>query len=226
MTLWVTLCTSQAAGAATTMAMIGDDQRRQQDLADDAVELGAVAGPLRPRPGPGPRRRGADEAAEQGVRRAGRQAEQPGEQVPEDAADQAGEDDEQHRLAAVRQQLGLGCAVLVLQVDHRVGDGEGDLHGEEGADEVEDRGESHGDLGLEGPGRDRRSHGVGGVVKAVREVEGQCGHDDKHERDVCCVHDSPVWGRRLDFTKATVGVHSLFTCHGRGCARRAVRMRR
>ena len=34
----------------------------------------------------------ADDAADQRVRRAGRQAEQPGQQVPDDAADQAGED--------------------------------------------------------------------------------------------------------------------------------------
>ena len=36
---------------------------------------------------------GADQAAEQRVRRAGGQPEQPGEQVPEDGADQPGEDD-------------------------------------------------------------------------------------------------------------------------------------
>ena len=36
---------------------------------------------------------GADDAADQRVRRAGRDAEQPGQQIPDDAADEAGEHD-------------------------------------------------------------------------------------------------------------------------------------
>ena len=41
----------------------------------------------------------ADEAAEKGVGRAGRQSEQPREQVPENTADKAGKDHHQKRLA-------------------------------------------------------------------------------------------------------------------------------
>ena len=42
-------------------------------------------------------------------------------------------------------------------------------------------------LGPERPGRDRRGHGVRRVVETVREVEGQCGHDDR-DHDQRYVH--------------------------------------
>ena len=63
-------------------------------LAAALVLLGAVAWLLgRPLPQPG-----ADEAAEQGMRGTRRDTEQPREQIPQDAADEAGEDDRQaHR---------------------------------------------------------------------------------------------------------------------------------
>ena len=68
------------------------DHHRDDDLVDDAVQCTVAAG--------GERR--ADQAADQGVGRGRRQAEVPGDQVPGDRADQAGEHDDQ----AVRCRVG------------------------------------------------------------------------------------------------------------------------
>ena len=111
----------------------------------------------------------ADDAADQRVRRAGRQTEQPGEQVPDNAADQAGE----HQLQ--RDET---------RVDETLCDRGGDRGRQERAHEVQHRRHRDGDLRLEGPAGDRRGHGVAGVVEAVREVEGERGdhHDDQQEK--------------------------------------------
>jgi hypothetical protein len=53
---------------------------------------------------------------------------------------------------------------------------------EEGADEVHDRGEADGDARTQRPGGDRGRHGVGAVVEAVGEVEGQRGDDNDDEK--------------------------------------------
>ena len=174
----------------------GDEWREQggqQDLADHTVELGAVAGPLHPTQAQ-TRGAGSGEPAEQCVRGAGGQAEQPGEQVPQDATDQTRQHDEEQTLTAVGEELRARRTGGVLQVDHRVGHGERDLHGQERAHEVQHGREADCDLGLQRPGRDRRSHRVRRVVKAVGEVEGQCRHDHEHEDEGCCVHDAQVWG--------------------------------
>ena len=121
--------------------------------------------------------RRADQAAEQGVRRARGQAEQPGEHVPGDRADQAREDQRQERVR-----------IDLILADHAVRDGLGDLGRQERADEVQDGGQQHGDLGLERPGRDGRGHRVGRVVEAVREVEEQRQHDDQHDDQGCGFH--------------------------------------
>ena len=88
----------------------GDDgrqERRGDDLADHAVELRTVTDPLDAAEADGGDR-GADEATEQGVARAARDAEEPREEVPDDAADEAREDDEQQSLAVIGEELRLG----------------------------------------------------------------------------------------------------------------------
>ncbi len=89
--------------------------RGQQDLLDDLAEVDAMAA--------GPDPDGPDQPAEQGVRGARRQSDQPGQQIPQDRADQPGEDHP-------RGDQGV--------VDDAAGDGLGDLGGQEGADDVED----------------------------------------------------------------------------------------
>ena len=118
----------------------------------------------------------ADQAADQRVRGARGQADQPGQQVPGDAADEAAEDDRQ-------RDRGL--------VDQVLGDGRGDREGEEGADQVEDGGQRHRDLRLEGAGGDRGRHRVARVVEPVREVEGQ-GRRHHEEEDDRLGHEESV----------------------------------
>ena len=186
-----TLCTSRVP---TVGDHAGDDRRqdrRHDDLADDAVDLGAVADPL-DAAGAERGQRGADDAAEQRVRGARRQPQQPGEHVPEDAADQAREDDDQQQLAVVVEQLGPGRAVVVLEVDHRVGDGQRDGDREERAEQVHHGREGHGGLGLEGAGGDRRSDRVAGVVEAVGEIEEECGADHAQQDEERCSHGVSV----------------------------------
>ena len=128
----------------------------------------------------------ADQTAEERVRRAGRNAEQPRQQVPQDAADEAGEDDRQTRRRIDARYQGTGLTVLHLQ--HRGGDGDRDLDREEGADEVEDTRQQHSGLGLQRACGDRRRHRVAGVVEPVGEVECQCRHDQQHQDHQLCAH--------------------------------------
>lgn len=109
---------------------------------------------------------GADQTAHQGVRGTGGQAHQPGQEVPEDRADQGGEDD-----------LGTDAGL----VDETLGDRVGDLHREESSHKVERGGHGHRNLGLECTGRDGGGHRVGGVVETVREIERECGNDHNRE---------------------------------------------
>jgi hypothetical protein len=78
--------------------------------------------------------------------------------------------------------------LAVLHLEDRGGDGDGDLNREEGADEVQDAGQQHGGLRLEGTGGDRRRHGIAGVVESVGEVECQRCCDQQHEDDHLCAH--------------------------------------
>jgi hypothetical protein len=155
---------------------------REDHLADDAVELGSVARPVHAVHAEA-RERGSDEAAEQRVRRARREAEQPGEEVPDDAADEAGQHDEQQRGSAALEQRRVGRARLVLDLHDRVRDRERHLDAEEGAHQVEHGGERDRDLGLQRAGRDGRGHRVRRVVEAVGEVEGERRDDDEHEEN-------------------------------------------
>jgi hypothetical protein len=139
------------------------EQRRQRDEQDGLLEAAGVehaeAGLGDPSPG---------EAADEGVRRGGRQAQPPGEEVPGDGPDQPGED---HGL---RDHVGIdGLADGVGHV--RLEDQEGD--------EVErGRPDNRHPWGQD-PGRDDGGDRVGGVVEAVGEVEHQRQQDDGDDRD-------------------------------------------
>src|SRR5882724_11165063 len=116
------------------------------------------------------RKRCADEPARQRVRGGRGQAPPPGEQVPEDGAEQGGKDHAQHHRGAVRFQQ--------LEVDDALAHGVRDLHAAaERRDEVEERRPDHGDGRREYPRRHHRGDGVRRVVEAVDEVE------DQRERD-------------------------------------------
>ena len=164
-------------------------ERREDHLADDPVDLRAVAGPVDAAPadaGDG----GADQAAEQRVRRARRQTEQPGGQVPHDAAHQTGQDDQQQGRPVVRGERRVGRPVGVLDGDDGVGHRQGHRDGQERSDEVEDRGQGDGGLGLEGTGRDGGGHRVAGVVEAVGEVEAERDDHDEDQGEQLCRHAS------------------------------------
>ncbi len=105
--------------------------------------------------------------AEERVRRGTRQPEPPGDEVPDDGADQRGQDD-------VRVHCG--------RVDQALADGLGDrgAHHERG-DEVEERRPEDRHAGREDPGRDDGRDGVGAVVEAVDEVEQQRDADDRED---------------------------------------------
>ncbi len=131
----------------------GDEDFGDQHVAVHRAEAGGGDG-------------GADQTAHEGVRGAGRQAHQPGQEVPEDRADQRGEDD-----------LGTDAGL----VDEALGDRVRDLHREECADKVQHGGHGHRDLGLERTGRNGRCHRVRGVVETVREIERECGYHHNRE---------------------------------------------
>ncbi len=161
--------------------------RGDQDLLDNLVEVHPVGARSDPD--------GADQAAEQGVGGARREAHQPGHEVPEDRSDEPREDHP-------RRDQGV--------VDDAAGDRLRDFRGQEGADDVESSTDQNRRTGLQRPRGDGRRHRVGGVVESVGEVEGQGrDDDDRHEeRDV--VHRS---------MEAIEGVHSANRRPNRGMAR-------
>jgi hypothetical protein len=73
---------------------------------------------------------------------------------------------------------------LASGMDDVVGDRRRDGDRDEGADEVEQRGEGDRDLGPRRAGRDRGGDDVRRVVEAVGEVEGERRADDDQENDV------------------------------------------
>ena len=118
---------------------------------------------------PAGRHRRADHPADQRVARARRQPEEPGDQVPRDRADEAGEHDvERDRV----------------RVDDPLRDRRRDLDRDERAGEVQDRGARDGGARAERPRRDARRDRVRGVVEAVREVEEERDGDDRPEREL------------------------------------------
>ena len=116
---------------------------------------------------------GADDAADQRVRRARRNAVPPGDDVPGDRADQRAEDD------VVVDHARLDDALADRRRDAQVED--------EDRDDVEEGGEDDRLLRLQHAGRDDGGDRVRGVVEAVHEVERDRQHDqqrDDAERDL------------------------------------------
>ena len=147
------------------------DQRGHDDLREHALALD--------RREPDRRHGRADHAADQRVRGRRRDAEPPGDQVPGDRTDQAGEDRRGGDDARIDDPLGHGG-------------GHGDR--DEGAGEIENCGDADSHLRLQRACRDGGRHRVGGVVEAVREVEHECDGHDEHDDDLPS-HDSRPYGR-------------------------------
>src|SRR5438270_1669348 len=112
---------------------------------------------------------GSGKAADEGVRRGGWKSPPPGEQVPDNGAGESRQDD------VLRDLFGI---------DQAAADGLGDGGAEdEGGDKVEDRGPDDGPSRGKHAGGDDGSDAVGGVMKAVDEVEGKRDQDgDKNQQ--------------------------------------------
>src|SRR5439155_6705846 len=109
------------------------------------------------------------EAADQGMGRAGGQAENPGNDIPDDGADESAGDD---------------VDVDEFVVHHVIGNGAGDFGAENKCgDEVEDGGPENGLSGREHAGGDDGGNGVGGIVEAVEKVKDE-GDEDEGDDEV------------------------------------------
>ncbi len=118
----------------------------------------------------------ADQSADQGVRTGGRNAQSPGDQVPDDGADQGGE-----------YHLRIDDAGF----DDAGADGVRDVEPEhQEGDEIEERRPQHRILRPQHPGRDDGRDRVGGVVQSVEEVEQQrdCDQSDQNRKTKRGVH--------------------------------------
>ncbi len=158
---------SQLVTSMISIASIMPSERRQDDRDESLVE----PGPLHPgQPGMGNAR--SHQSADERMAGRGRDALQPGHDVPEHRPDQSTED---HRG---------GDQVLVDQpLADRVGDLVKARHGEgeEVGGEVEEGGEDDRLNRTEKPGRDHRRDRVGGVMESVQEVERQGDGDQPDE---------------------------------------------
>ena len=114
---------------------------------------------------------GAGVAADQGVRGGRGQAPPPGEQIPDDGAEQPGQDD---------------VLIDVFQANHAAADGLGDGSAEEkSSQKIKSRRPQHGEPGGQHARGDHGRDAVGGIVEAVEEVEDQGDQDrDQDEDDV------------------------------------------
>ena len=147
-----------------------DGQERGHDGRDDRLGRDALPDhPVRADGGDG----GADDAADQRVRGTRGDTEEPGEQVPDDAADQAGEHQFQRHD---------------VPVDEALGDRGRHGGGKERSHQVEDRRQCDRCLGLERATGDGGCHRVGGVVEAVSEVECECRNNDNDQEEQVDVH--------------------------------------
>ena len=142
-----------------------EDQTNEWRKKNEDDRLGPAAGNDRPKPGLRDRRAGI--TADEGVRRTRRQAGIPGDQIPDDRADQAGE---YHRECHD------------VDVDHaradRLGDGSAER---ERCDEVEEGGPDDRLAGREDTRRNDRGDRVRRVVEAVDIIEEQRDGDDRDD---------------------------------------------
>src|SRR6266436_46992 len=127
----------------------------------------------------GARYGGAPVAADKSVGRAGGEAENEGNEVPGNRAKQAGEKD---------------LLIDELDVNHAFANGAGDGSAEdEGGDEIPEGGPGDSAKGREHASGDHGGDGIGGVVPAVREFEGQ-GKEDDDEEERKTSHEVPCAG--------------------------------
>ena len=121
------------------------------------------------RRGAGLRKRGPDQAADERVRRAGRNAVVPGDEIPGDGTDQGAED-----------QLIVDEAGIDDPLAHRGGHAQVK---EEHGDDVEECRPEDCLPGLEHAGGNHGRNGVRRVVKAVHEVERQRQRNQQNQRE-------------------------------------------
>ncbi len=153
----------------------GDDRRengRKHDLFHDHPEL--HRGPAGADP------HSADQPPEQRVRRTGRQPGEPGHQVPQDRADETGEDHHQGHLGVVHDAAR---------------DGPGHGRGQERADQIQHPRDGDGEARSQGTGGHRRRHRIGCVVEPVGEVEGESRQNDDDEKERDGTHGETSRGR-------------------------------
>ena len=119
---------------------------------------------------------GAHKAAEQRMRRARRKAHEPREQVPNDCANEAREN-----------EFRSNCHRLLI--DDAARNGFRHLSRKKCANQVQRTGSNNRSFRLKRSGCDRRSHSVGRVVKAVREVKRERRYNhEPHNDQSCDVH--------------------------------------
>ena len=107
------------------------------------------------------------------MRGARRQADKPGDEVPDDRADQSGENES-------RTDGDL------LLINDAARDGLRHLSRQKCADQIERSRCDDGGFRLERARGDGGSHGIGGVVKSVREVKYESRDDDEHHHNQSC----------------------------------------
>jgi hypothetical protein len=118
--------------------------------------------------------RRAGVASDESVRGRCGKAKPPGEQVPGDRAEEAGEHD---------------VLVHMLEADHAAADGFGDLGAKEkSGDKVKRGGPQHSESRRQHAGGDDGGDAVGGIVKAVEEVEDKCDQDRDQDKQDVFVH--------------------------------------
>src|SRR6266849_1881821 len=118
---------------------------------------------------------GAAISANESVRGTGGETQNEGDQVPSNRAQQASEED---------------LLIDELDVNHALANGAGDGGAENaGGNEIPESGPEDGAEGREHAGGDHGGNGVGGIVPAVREFEGQ-GEENDDDEEGKASHDS------------------------------------
>jgi hypothetical protein len=83
----------------------------------------------------------------------------------------------------------------VIEANHALADGLGDCGAEEKSGEKIERGSpEHGQFGRQDAGGNYRRDAVGGIVKAIEEVEDQRNEDRDQDKDEVFIHGSKFQG--------------------------------
>ena len=167
----------------------GDDRRgdqREHDLAD-AVEVQAIRADRD--------EHRTDDTADERMRRARRHGKPPGNEVPDDSADERRND---HVFVDMLSRL-----------DDVRADGLRDARAVHGTEKVEERRHDDGVARMESSRGDGRCNGIGCIVEAIDEVKQQCEPDDCKDQELEFRHTSlPLLGAYLQSSRS-----------GRACSR-------